>query len=264
MITVFVEGIGLLGPGLAGWTPSRPILCGAAPFRPDTVALPQVAQLPAAERRRTGAAVRLAIAAGLEAIAQSGRDACDMATVFTSSGSDGETIDAILTVLASNQRDISPTRFHNSVHNAASGYWALACAATAPSTSLCGHDGSFAAGLLDAAAQASVDQRPVTLIASDLPYPEPLHHARPITAAFATSLVLTPIPAPGSLARITLRLSHTDAAGTILADAGLETLRLGNPAARALPLLAALAGAGGTVSVAGIAGATVDIDVVML
>jgi len=33
----------------------------------------------------------------------------------------------------------------------------------------------FFAGLLDAAVQATVDDRAVTLAAYDLPYPEPLH-----------------------------------------------------------------------------------------
>lgn len=267
---VFVEGIGLLGPGLAGWPASRPVLRGEAPFRPVDFALPPVPQLPAAERRRIGAAVKLAIAVGLEALAQAGRDApgmsgevaADMATVFASSGSDGDTIDAILTVLATEQREVSPTRFHNSVHNAPSGYWALTCAATAPSTSLCGFDGSFAIGLLDAAAQAIVENRAVTLIAYDVPYPEPLNAVRRISGTFGVALVLTPARTTRSLAELGIRLRHDGPPGTMLNDAGLEALRLGNPAARSLPLLAAIAkGAGGSVGIQGIDDAIVAIDV---
>ena len=259
---VFVEGVGILGPGLTGWSAAQPVLCGAAPFQPGEVVLPLVTQLPAAERRRTGAAVKLAIAAGLEALTQAGRGAADMATVFTSSGGDGETIHAILTVLASGQREISPTRFHNSVHNAPSGYWALACAATAPSTSLCGFDGSFAIGLLDAAAQARIDDRAVMLIAYDVPYPEPLGTARRIGAMFATALVLTPRRMAGSLAELAIGLHHDGRAGTALRDAGLDALCRGTPAARALPLLAALANGGGVVGIMGIDGATLEIGVV--
>jgi Beta-ketoacyl synthase, N-terminal domain len=275
---VFVEGIGLLGPGLAGWSVSRPALCGQAPFQPGDVALPPVAQLPAAERRRTGASVKLAIAVGLEALTQSGQDASGMATVFTSSNGDGDTIHAILAALATEQREISPTRFHNSLHNAASGYWALACAASAPSTSLCGFDGSFGIGLLDAAAQVTVDNRPVTLIAYDLPYPEPLRAVRRITAMFAIALVLTPQRTARSLAELTIRLHHDSVPGetlnsvpgetlnrvprTTLEDAGLEALRRTSPAARSLPLLAALANGGGTVGIEGIDSATVEISVV--
>ena len=83
-------------------------------------------------------------------------------------------------MLATDGREVSPTRFHNSVHNAPSGYWAVATGSREPSTSLCAYDASFAAGLLEAAAQATVDDRPVTLVAYDLPYPEPLQRARPI------------------------------------------------------------------------------------
>ena len=43
---------------------------------------------------------------------------------------------------------ISPTQFHNSVHNAAAGYWHIAAGSAAPSLSVGGHDGAFAAGLL--------------------------------------------------------------------------------------------------------------------
>ena len=80
--------------------------------------------------------VRLAIAAGTEALAQAGRDPAEMAMVFAASGGDGETIHEILAVLATEQREVSPTRFHNSVHNAPSGYWALATGSRAPSISL--------------------------------------------------------------------------------------------------------------------------------
>ncbi len=261
MMRVFVEGVGLLAPGLAGWPASQPVLRGEAAFQPVEIALPPVAQLPPAERRRTGAVVKLAIAVGLEALAQVGRDPADMATVFTSSGSDGDTIDAILTVLATEQREVSPTRFHNSVHNAPSGYWALACAATAPSTSLCGYDGSFAIGLLDAAAQATAENRAVTLIAYDLPYPGPLHAVRPIGASFGVALVLTPERTERSLAELGIRLRQDGATGTALRDAGLEALRRGNPAARSLPLLGAIAAGAGAVGIEGIDGAIVAVDI---
>ena len=109
-----------------------------------------------AERRRAGATVKLAIAAGSEALAQAGRDPADMAMVFAASGGDGETVHEILAVLARSTREVSPTRFHNSVHNAPAGYWTVATGSRAPSTSLCAFDESFAAGLLDAAVQATV------------------------------------------------------------------------------------------------------------
>ena len=168
-----------------------------------------------------------------------------MAMVFTSSSGDSETVHEILCVLATERREVSPTRFHNSVHNAPAGYWAVATGSREPSTSLCAFDASFSAGLLDAAAQAAVDNRPVTLAAYDLPYPEPLHGVRPIEALFAVALVLTPQPdGPDDRRARAIIPGRARSTGDAMRDAGLERLRAGNPAARGLPLLAALARGG--------------------
>jgi hypothetical protein len=54
---------------------------------------------------------------------------------------------------------LSPTRFHHSVHNAASGYWAMASHSMAASTALSAFQNSFAAGLLEAATQCAADEQ---------------------------------------------------------------------------------------------------------
>jgi hypothetical protein len=197
--------------------------------------------LPAAERRRAGNAIRLAIGAGTEALAQASRDPATMAMVFTSSSGDTDTINHILCVLATDRREVSPTRFHNSVHNAPAGYWAVATGSREPSTSLCAFDDSFSVGLLDAAVQTVADSRPVTLVAYDLPYPEPLNSARPIEGLFATAMVLTPEPTDRTFATLLIVPERSGGTVTPMPDTRLERLRLGNPAARALPLLAAIA-----------------------
>jgi hypothetical protein len=241
MIQLFIDGIGLLGPGLDSWPRGRQVLAGQMPYEPGPVRPPVIASLPAAERRRAGFTVRLAVAAGLESLTQSGCNPVDMAMVFAASGGDGATNHETLEVLASGQRDVSPTRFHNSVHNAPSGYWAVATGSRAPSTSLSAFDGTFVAGLLEAGVQAAVDDRPVTLIAYDAPYPEPLNSIRQIGSVFAAAIVLTPRRTARSLAALTLEVHRSGSRETKMVDADLERLRIGNPAARALPLLAALA-----------------------
>ncbi len=266
MITVFVEGIGIAGPGLDGWPASRAVLAGTAPYEPAPFVPPPVSLLPPAERRRAGTAIRLAIGAGHEALTQAARDPAGMAMVFASSNGDSDTVHEILCVLASERREVSPTRFHNSVHNAPAGYWAVATASREPSTSLCAFDDSFSAGLLDAAVQATVDRRPVTLTAYDVPYPEPLHGARRIEALFATALVLTPEPTAGTVCSLGITPVGTrrrsDSAASGMADARLERLRLGNPAARGLVLLAAIARGGHeTIHLAAAAGTAADIQV---
>lgn len=240
----YVEGIGLLGPGLPGWERSRAILTGDGAYEAAPAVLTASPLLPPAERRRSVPTVKLAMAVGAEALEQAGRDAATVATVFTSSSGDPDTLHQILETLASEERDISPTRFHNSVHNAPAGYWSIATRCHEPSTSLSAHDESFQAGLLEAAAEVWADGWTVALIAYDLPYPEPLSKVRPIAGAFGTALVLSPQPTGRSFASLDIELSRGDEPVGRMADIGLEALRTGNPTARSLPLLGALARVG--------------------
>ncbi|TMH39397.1 MAG: beta-ketoacyl synthase chain length factor [Betaproteobacteria bacterium] len=241
MTRVFVEGIGLLGPGLQGWEAARRVLAGEEPFRPASTLIGASDLLPAAERRRTPVPVKLALAVGQEALQNAGRDAAATATVFASSSGEGEALHQMCEVLASAEREVSPTRFHNSVHNAAAGYWGIATRSQEASTSLCAYDASFPAGLVEAATQVVSWGKPVALIAYDQPYPEPLHSARPLLASFGAALVLAPDATRGASATFELAVLPGDEKPTGMSDSRLEELRLGIPAARALPLLEALA-----------------------
>ncbi|MES2955510.1 MAG: beta-ketoacyl synthase chain length factor [Pseudomonadota bacterium] len=243
-LTVFVEGIGLVGPGLSSWEDGRDKLLGQSPYVSAATVLPSPMSLPAAERRRAGAVIKASLAVGQEAVNAAGLQASSLPSVFTSSGGDGVNCHDICSALASNDRLISPTRFHNSVHNAASGYWSISTGATPTSSVLCAHDGSFSAGLLEAITQAVVDDTPVLLVAYDTHYPEPLHSKRPIPDTLGVALVLSPQRSERSLARITLSGDQglTDAAAAVMNDPALEFLRQTIPAARALPLLRLIAG----------------------
>jgi hypothetical protein len=147
--------------------------------------------------------------------------------------------------LATPERVISPTLFHQSVHNTAAGYWGIATTCQQSSTALSCYDDSLAVGLLEATTFVFVEKRPVLLVAYDLAVPAPLDEARPITTGFAVALVLMPPPSERSLADMHLRLDEACRdEPTKLQDPALERLRLDNPAARALPLLTALARGG--------------------
>lgn len=238
---VFVEGVGLLGPGLSGWPASRAMLARKAAYVYAPTVMTPSPLLPPAERRRTGVPVKLALAVGSEAFEHAGRAPAGTATVFTSSGGDGENVHRICETLACAEREVSPTRFHNSVHNAAAGYWCIATGSREPSTSLCAYDASFAAGLLEAAAQTHAEHTARALIAYDHRYPQPLHAVRPLTAEFAVAFVLTPDPTEGTFAALDVSYVQSRAAATTMGLPELEALRMGVPAARSLPLLEALA-----------------------
>jgi hypothetical protein len=236
-----LEGVGLFGPGLAGWSAARAILSGQAPYEPRPTIIPPPEALPAVERRRAGKCVRLSLAAGLAAAADAGRDARSLAAIFTSSTGDGDNLHAICEALASDDRLISPTRFHNSVHNAPAGYWGIATGAMTPSDCIAAFDASFAAGLLEAAGRLAADPgQPVLLVAYDAPYPEPLNAVRPTPDAFGVALVLAPSPlGEGRGGGFSISTTHDPV--TTLDDPALEALRAAVPAARSLPLLQLLA-----------------------
>ena len=237
--TVYINAVGLCGPGLPGWEASLQVLRGAAPYVSAETFIAPSARLPAAERRRVGTPVKLAMAVAEDAMRSGEHDVCDLLSVFSSSGGDGDNCHLICEALASSDRQLSPTRFTNSVHNAPSGYWGIALKAHRASTSLCAFDGSFSAGLLEAATQAVSAQAPVLLIAYDTPYPEPLRATRPIAHSLGVALLIGPRPTPTSLTTLHVSLGRRNP--DTLADSQLEELRCNVPAARSLPLLQALA-----------------------
>jgi hypothetical protein len=236
----YVGGIGVLGPGLDDWPQAAAVLSGKQPYVAAATVLPVPAMLPPAERRRTGRVVKVALAVALEATANAAANPERMPSVFSSSGSDGHICHEICQALALAAREVSPTRFSNSVHNVAAGYWSIATGSMSESNVLCAFDASFVAGLLDAMTQIAVDRQTVLFVAYDTEYPPPLHAKRPIPDALGIAMVLTPERTASSVAHIEVALTQEDA--DRMADPKLEALRAAIPAARALPLMRLLAG----------------------
>ncbi len=234
-----VAGVAVIGPGMDDWAGARELLIHGcrSPLPPSRIGPAE--GLPPAERRRVGSVVRLALSVGLAGCRAAGMDPAEPATVFASSGGDGENCHAICQVLAGEDRLISPIRFHNSVMNAASGYWGIATGSRTGACVLSAYDGSFAGGLIESFALLASEERPVLLIAYDHPYPSPLAETRPLGHAFATALVLA-TPETGNGPRLMLGGIGTAAPDT-LDDEALETLRSSVPAARGLTLLRQLA-----------------------
>lgn len=239
MSALFLRGAGVLAPGLRGWQAARRVLAGEDDYRYEPAADPAVEALPPNERRRVARTVRWAMAAALEAAREAGVDAASQASVFASSSGDGDTLQQICEALARETREISPTRFHNSVHNAAAGYWSIAAGARRASTTVCAHDSSFAAGLLEAAALLHAGEASVLLVAYDLPYPEPLRSARPIEEPVSAALVLSRDAGNARLAR--WQVSITDEPAPAAHVEELPARFATNPATQALRLLAAVA-----------------------
>jgi hypothetical protein len=239
MKPIFIEALGLCAPGLASWDSARPILRGESAYAATEPAPYQPQLLPPNERRRATASVRLAFRVAEEAMSRSSFKSSELATVFASSEGDTAVLHRLCSALAEDRRQLSPTDFHNSVHNAAAGYWSIAAHSKLPSVSLSAFDNSFCAGLLEATSLALGDDLPVLLTAYDISPPEPLLAKRSLRANVGIALVLTPHRTDTCIARLDIDASQ--GTETAMCDAALESLRLDNPAARALPLLQGLA-----------------------
>lgn len=236
---VHLKGLAATGPGFADLAAINQHFNGDAPLDPAFIPRPQGSILPGVERRRASPTVKLAVDVAQAAVQQSGLAAEQLAVVFASSNGDTNTIHQICEALATPERFVSPTRFHNSVHNAPAGYWSIASGSMQPSSSLCAWNDTFAAAFLEAATQCVAEQVPVLLAVFDTPFPDPLRELTPGHQPFGVALVLETSPQQ-SLASLDVSVEVGNGLpATTMTDVDLEALRGDSSAARSLPLLAA-------------------------
>jgi hypothetical protein len=239
MNPAIVSGIGLMGPGLHGWSASREILAGVTSYVATECHKPLGICLRAAERRRATLVTRLALDVASEALGNN--PPSRVTSIFTSSGGEVEIIHGIFDQLASEDRRLSPTAFHNSVHNAAAGYWSIASGSHHTADSLCAYDDSFGTGLGEALLRCAAGERDVLLVAVDLPPLFPIAEFRQVTQPFAVALLLNASVEQAKLASLEGHFESIPPSPVALNDPLLESLRLANPAARSLSLLMAIA-----------------------
>ncbi|MES1191826.1 MAG: beta-ketoacyl synthase chain length factor [Steroidobacter sp.] len=237
--TSHIEAISFVAPGLPDWSHASAVLRGEQPCAASELAAYQPNLLPPNERRRASPTVRMAFRIAEELINSSRQDAAQLACVFSSSDGDLAIAQRICNALAESTRMVSPTDFHNSVHNAAAGYWSIAANAKGPATAISAFDDSFAIGLLEAHAMVQVEKQSTLLVVYDVPAPMPLHASRPLGIAAGVGLLVTPHRTAASIAAF--QCDAGDGNGTRCDDAAIESLRISNPAARSLPLLQAIA-----------------------
>ena len=237
---LYIDGIALWSPSLPGWAPAKQALRGEAVAADSPVPRPNPALLAANERRRAPDAVLVALEVAAAAVAMAGQDAATLPSVFTSAHGDLGIVDALCSTLATDPQMLSPTRFHHSVHNAASGYWAMATGCRAASSAVSGFEASFAVGLLEAATQAHTDGTPVLLVGFDTAARGALASVNRSRGLLGVALVLAPQRSAASV----FSLDWACAAGTAplppLVSAAATALAT-NAMADALPLFEALA-----------------------
>ncbi len=235
---VSVGAVGVLAPGLPDWETLREVFSSRCAFVSSPLEVPLPNCLAPAERRRSSPTVRLAIAVAEQALRQTALAPQDMAMVFSSYEAAGVITHQLCEVLAGT-REVSPTQFHNSVHNAPSGYYSIAMNARRAASSICRGEWSFAAGLLNAAAQAVADQLPVLYVCYDSPLPSPMREVMPVVEATAIALVLTPNTGTASMA--TWELAIAPKRGAAIWHEWIPSAWHANACARGLAALETLA-----------------------
>jgi hypothetical protein len=110
--------------------------------------------------------------------------------VFATDEGTGEVGQQMLEMLGTT-RQISPMLFSNSVLNAPSGYFSIACGNRQPATVVSAGLESFAGGLICAATEAATTRQPVLLVCYDAAMTAPMDELLPITAPIASAWILS-------------------------------------------------------------------------
>jgi len=181
---VGVRGLGLWTPGHAGvseWLGGVPDPARHAP---------EAALLDGGVRRRASSLTRIAVDALGQALEQAGWDAATRPSVWATAHGEHETALAILEMMHQGEGKLSPTRFHNSVHNTASGYASIAAGNRAPSTTLTGGPELVASALLEAWCMVEAGAPEAALVLFDEPVRPPFDPRgarQPLAVAFCLS-----------------------------------------------------------------------------
>jgi hypothetical protein len=237
--TVYVEGLAFWSGRLPGWDVARAVLRGDAEPPATPSKRPSPAVLAPTERRRAPDTVAIALEVAAAACASAGREPRELPSVFASTHGDLAISDYMCSTLASTPTLISPIRFHNSVHNAAAGYWTIGTGCTAAYTAVSAYEHTFGMAMLDAIAQATADDTPVLVVAYDIEAPGPLGTVVESRTAVGFALVVAPQASPRS--RYVLDWSVVAAAGRGAPDPMADALVPGSPLGAAMPLFRAFA-----------------------
>jgi hypothetical protein len=208
-------------------------VAGMAVWNSPQAHRPQPMLLPPNERRRAPDTVALALQVAQAACANAGRDPALLPTVFASTYGDMAITDYMCGTLAKAPTLLSPIRFHNSVHNAAAGYWSIATGCRQPYCALGAGQYTFAAGLFAAALQVCADDTDVLFVAYDIDARGPLAQVTHSRGMLGVALVLAMNHEP----------NPTHLQLTVTADAPVDGAPpAANAMAACLPLIAALEG----------------------
>jgi hypothetical protein len=203
MKPVFVRGVGLYTPGFdspRAWCERK---------EDALVDDPPAKVLEGALRRRATPLTRLSIEALVQATEVSGSDLTLISSVWATAHGEHTPAIKMLAMMKRGEGRVSPTQFHNSVHNTAGGYASIASNNTARSTTLTGGSELVGSALLEAFGLLSAYGEDVAVVLADEPLQAPFEAmipTAPLSLAFVLSL--RPDHALGRLTRLARSLAR--------------------------------------------------------
>lgn len=248
-IAVDLVGVGAWGPAFNNWAELQTLFANPVPGddsgseRQWVTQVPKPEIIPANERRRAPLPVRAAVEVSWQALQQSGLSSSEVACVFGSGLGDTEITDYMCRVLTTVEKQLSPTKFHNSVHNAAAGYWTISTGCMKSANSIAAYQNTAGLALLEGIIQCQQHNEPVLVTLFDTAAHDAYRQIFACEHSFAAALLLVPA---GTAHTPMARLLMNDEVAADNAVPGfphepLHQLYRENPAAKVLGLLQQLA-----------------------
>jgi hypothetical protein len=176
-LTCNISAVGCWGHGFTNWPELSDLLATKMESGSDTpikkneliFLSPKLEIIPPNERRRAPLPVKLAVESSWQATQSADIDPKHLACVFVSGLGDTQLTDYMCKVLATELKQLSPTKFHNSVHNAAAGYWTISTGCMKAANSVAGFKNSVSLALLEAVIQCVHENTPILITFYDVP-----------------------------------------------------------------------------------------------
>jgi Beta-ketoacyl synthase, N-terminal domain len=167
MKPAYLRGLGLWSPGFA----SPEAWCRGEPDPEVSTADARMLEGPL--RRRASPLTRISVDVFDQATLAAGIDAAAIPTIWaTAHGEHGNAI-KLLKMMLRGDGKLSPTHFHNSVHNTPSAYASIAGGNASPSTTLTGGPELVASSILEALCHLDAGAPEIAVIVADEPLHEP-------------------------------------------------------------------------------------------
>lgn len=146
-----------------------------------------------ADRRRLNPLTALALKTMEAAVDPLWRERiAEIPLVYASAEGDGDVLAKLLDAIGKRQ-PVSPTQFHNSVHNAAAGYWSIGLGSQAATSALCAGSDTFGVALGEAGMQACAFASPVAMVVAERSFPPLLARARPHRQTYSIAAWCEPL-----------------------------------------------------------------------